>query len=385
MPKIELSKSQTLLNMTEAEHTIKNIMDIFSIYYSKTHEIYKKYRIDTKTASDYLKLTKEEQRFQVVVLPILQWLLEKKYDSSYEYILSFKNRSYLLNIFTVLKHEDLILCLDHMRKDFKKNFLESDIGKTLLEDFTNLILLMEDWQKSVNPMKAQLDEFLQIIKSNSQDNPGLYKTIRPSSIGQPSLISDHFIWVEKNNLNLFPINPFIIIENSLGWNLAENVFLSKIPFENIDYFSIEGEVIHENKISGGGGGGTSIGGAIVGQLLAGDVGAIIGSRKQVEPVKSELVNHDNRRTVLTYLDENNEKKDIFFTFEAYTKFKELIPEKSFEIVEALKKNKIIREETQVKNSPSIPDQIREFGKLRGDGLITEEEFQKMKSEILNSK
>ena len=82
----------------------------------------------------------------------------------------------------------------------------------------------------------------------------------------------------------------------------DEIKLTTIPSGQIEYFSKRGEIFRENKISGGGGGGSSIGGAVVGSLIAGDAGAIVGSRNKVNAIKSEIIEHDTRETFLNYFD-----------------------------------------------------------------------------------
>ncbi|WP_010243672.1 hypothetical protein [Acetivibrio cellulolyticus] len=87
--------------------------------------------------------------------------------------------------------------------------------------------------------------------------------------------------------------------------------LYTILLDKIEYYATRGEIVHENKITGGGGGGSSIKGAVIGGVIAGEAGAIIGSRKKLDPIKSELIAHDNRETFLNFFDDNNIKNSMF--------------------------------------------------------------------------
>jgi hypothetical protein len=69
----------------------------------------------------------------------------------------------------------------------------------------------------------------------------------------------------------------------------------EIPITTISEYSIFGSINHVSKVYGGG---SSIGGAIIGGLIAGDAGAVIGSRKAI---KSEIVKIDERIIKLIYL------------------------------------------------------------------------------------
>lgn len=133
----------------------------------------------------------------------------------------------------------------------------------------------------------------------------------------------YYIWKDNNTLNLFP--KIQLYDEFKSTNMIYK--LTTIKLNNIEYFTNQGEIFKENKISGGIGSGVSITGAIIGGAIAGDVGAIIGSRKKQTPVKSELITHDNRETIIVILTQNNLLETIFLSFEDFFILKQLIPEK----------------------------------------------------------
>jgi hypothetical protein len=157
----------------------------------------------------------------------------------------------------------------------------------------------------------------------------------------------------------------------------------KIPINQIEYFSKSGQVFRDTIISGGGGGGSTIGGAIVGGVVAGGVGAIIGSRGKMKAIKSEVVIHDTRETLLNYFDEKNERQTIFFGEEAYQVLKDIIPEKEYDFVNLLNSEEMIRKHSSQKDNMSITVQIRELKKLQMEGIITEQEFTEKKQILLD--
>lgn len=109
--------------------------------------------------------------------------------------------------------------------------------------------------------------------------------------------------------------------------------LIHIPIVDIHHYRLVGDVSYETSFSGGGGGGVSIGGAVVGGLIAGDAGAIIGSRKKNDPIVSTTLEHDDRRTLLFYQDENaNKLSHLEFDGDAYVKLLGLLPEKDIHLV-----------------------------------------------------
>lgn len=182
-----------------------------------------------------------------------------------------------------------------------------------------------------------------------------------------------FIWKTENNLCLF---PFYKDDISIY-----DIKLISIPVSQIEYFSKSGEVFRENKVTGGGGGGVSIGGAVIGGLVAGEIGAVLGGRKKVNEIKSELITHDTRETLLSYF-ENGERHSLFFDIDTYQILNDLMPEKEYNIVSAIKSSEIIKSQI-TNNQKSVPDQIREFAKLRDEGIITEKEFNEKKKQLLD--
>ena len=101
----------------------------------------------------------------------------------------------------------------------------------------------------------------------------------------------------------------------------------KIPLNDIEYFHTTGGICYETKVSGGG---SSIPGAIGGAILAGETGAIIGSRKAVT---SEQVLHDEIKITLFYFDKNGNRR--FYNFsnrDSLFAFETIIPEKAYDVI-----------------------------------------------------
>ena len=160
-----------------------------------------------------------------------------------------------------------------------------------------------------------------------------------------------------------------------GGNYDINCF--RLPIKNIKYYAKEGDVQYTTQVSGGGGGGFSMSGAIVGGLIAGDVGAIIGSRKPVEEIRSYTDEHDTRKTILKYY---NGREFVSQTYpaEMYDALEEIIPEKEYNVVRldvaSPKRNQNI--------SGDIKQRIQKLQELKEEGLITEEEYNTKKGELL---
>lgn len=149
-----------------------------------------------------------------------------------------------------------------------------------------------------------------------------------------------------------------------------------ISIKDIKYYRLIGQKYVTTEISGGGGGGSSIKGAVIGGLIAGDVGAIVGSRKAVEEVKGTSTIHDEQ-VVLLY--SNDLKQVMQFSSNAYAIFTKLIPEKDYEVVIQSNNEQM---NVTVDNTRNNADAIREYKKLLEEGIITQEEFDKKKKELL---
>lgn len=156
----------------------------------------------------------------------------------------------------------------------------------------------------------------------------------------------------KNQNGPIPIKPFTI------------------KLEDIDYYEISGEKHVYSTVSGGG---SSAGGAIVGGLIAGGAGAIIGSRKGV----TSTVHTDDDRCPYLYFKKDGVSYGSKFSYDDFQTFKKVIPEYDYKTKtteNAINKSKEPKE--------SISEQLRQLKVLLDDGIITQEEFDCKKKQIL---
>ncbi|EQB86560.1 hypothetical protein M918_13795 [Clostridium sp. BL8] len=166
-----------------------------------------------------------------------------------------------------------------------------------------------------------------------------------------------YVWLCNNNLCLLDSE-----ENGVGQY--------QIALDDIISFLREGDIYSETNIKGGD---SSIGGAILGGVIAGDTGAIIGSRRKIT---TENIRKDFRFTILEYKDKDK-KGHAIFNSEAYDAFLKLIPSKEIKFVAT--GNRI--EVTEPKED--IFEQIEKLDKLMKKGIVTEEEFISKKADLLN--
>ena len=135
----------------------------------------------------------------------------------------------------------------------------------------------EDRQKRENSYNASISRYDNAKKYVDIPNDAkLVKlTKKGTAFGLPE--GNAFLWKKENELQFFPDTPR---QSNANLYLSGPIRVLSIPIKDIEYFKVKGEVFRETKISGGGGGGSSIKGAVAGSLIAGDTGAVIGSRKK---------------------------------------------------------------------------------------------------------
>jgi hypothetical protein len=196
-----------------------------------------------------------------------------------------------------------------------------------------------------------------------------YPTVNYKKGFAPITKDKKYIWTEDESVFLFP---------AVAQSKEKDYILYEISMKDIEYYSTQGIVSKETKISGGGGevGGTSVGGAIVGGVIAGGVGAVIGSRKKgkIDPIKSEVITHDDRETFLNfYID--GVKHSLFFNYEDYTTLLKLMPQKDY--------NNFVNAQISRGSKSSITEQLMDLADLKEKGILTEDEFNEKKKILLD--
>lgn len=133
----------------------------------------------------------------------------------------------------------------------------------------------------------------------------------------------HYLWIADNRLNIFPVEKYFEHNyiSAVSKPDISDLQVISVPIEDILYFEEVGKLRNYIKVSGGG---TSLKGALTGYILAGDTGAIIGSR---ELIKTEVVSEDACVVELIYRNYDGEIENLEFTHDAYAVLKKLISEK----------------------------------------------------------
>lgn len=194
------------------------------------------------------------------------------------------------------------------------------------------------------------------------------------------LQNDFYCWVDNDVLFIFPTEDHFsekhITYRTLPKDLERvldnsDIKLYQIKKDDIDYYRIIGEKRAEMRVQTANTE-VNVKGAIVGGLIAGEAGAIIGSQHNRNNVYSTTQHFDERYVELIYRKSGLIKK-LKLSIPAYSLFEEWFPDKEYDFVVS---------NTGTKNDDSF-EIIKKYKKLLDEGIITQEEFDKKKKEVLS--
>lgn len=235
-----------------------------------------------------------------------------------------------------------------------------------------------DLIKNINAFQNEYDNYIKelgIVQSNTKAT-----LIEENEYGFNSSILQ-YLWIKDNNLNIFPLSKYYKEYETSAVTKPDisKLKLRTIPLESILYFEEIGELRKYTTLSGGG---TSLKGALLGYVIADDVGAIIGSR---EPIKTEVVSEDDRRIELIYTNSENEIENLEFTHDAYEVFRELIPLKELRRIAGL--NMVRNTDNVINNevlsTENTKEKLRQLNEMKEEGLISDIEFTEKRKQILD--
>ena len=249
--------------------------------------------------------------------------------------------------------------------------------------------------------KQQKERQIEVeIEKNKKAKEKTYHVLDSLSFEYATFGTDCKIWI--SNGNLYDVDFIKLIyfckENPEMGN-SEIIKKSKcftiIPIKYIAFFYKEGDVQYTTKVSGGGGGGSSLTGALVGGLIAGGTGAIIGSRKKNEEIKSTVVTAHNDRKVVIRYNENGSVKILSREdkeFEIYDYLLKKIPEKdllTIQMNQTLISNNAVSAEENLSDdigskNQDISERLQKLQNLYDSKLITESEYTSKRQDILDS-
>ena len=197
--------------------------------------------------------------------------------------------------------------------------------------------------------------------------------------------NDFFCWRDETKLHIrFHLNNYIKKNKEQLLKLIKSNTLDyldfpywDIPVEDIQYYTLEGEKEQELIISGGDGGGSSVKGAIIGGVIVGDTGAIVGSRQGTNPIEGRTITNDQRYTALYFLQDGKTYR-MLLTKDSYEAFKIILPDKSYDYVR-VQQSSAMHGSQQI---TSVEDRLFRLNELRNKQLISQEEYDKKRTEIL---
>jgi len=153
--------------------------------------------------------------------------------------------------------------------------------------------------------------------------------------GRDSLPTD-VVWKNKNTLvfGMSEKTHEFYLENIILPRLKEKKVIfsfQKYPnlqfsIKNIVYYKSVGQISKETRTVGGG---SSLSGAIIGGIVAGDLGAMIGSRKESS---IETFTNDEREIEFVVISDKGTIEKIYFDYKVKDAFDQLIPEKDYDFV-----------------------------------------------------
>ena len=178
-----------------------------------------------------------------------------------------------------------------------------------------------------------------------------------------------YYWDDGKNIVFF--NDSL---NQYGKEFTENLLL--IPFEDIVFYTKDGNVSYTNEIVNAGKN-ISISGAIVGGLIAGDAGAIIGANKDANKLENHTVEHDDVHTFIYYNAGNDTVKLADFKGkDFYSYILHLLPQKEYNYVNNHPSKKNALEPNSTKEA------LKKLKDLFENDLIDETEYKNKKEELL---
>lgn len=232
--------------------------------------------------------------------------------------------------------------------------------------------------ENMNAFQREYDAYIKEVGVVQSDTRATL--IEENEYGFHSSIAQ-YIWIESNSLKIFPMAKYYK-ESEISTTCKPDISklkLKTIPIESILYFEEIGELRKYTTLSGGG---TSLKGALLGYVIADDVGAIIGSR---EPIKTEVVSEDDRRIELIYTNSENEIENLEFTHDAYEVFRELIPLKELRKIVGL--NMVHNADdvmnNEVSSTKNTKEKLRQLNEMKEEGLISDKEFSEKRKQILD--
>lgn len=202
-----------------------------------------------------------------------------------------------------------------------------------------------------------------------------------ATAGKVTLLqNDFYAWVDNDTLYIFPTEEHLtekhIVYRTLPKDLerllkSDDIPLYKIDKGCIDYYKIVGSERAETQIQTANTG-VNVKGAIVGGIIAGEAGAIIGSQHNTNNMYSTTQHFDERYVELFY-HETGKIQKIKLSITAYPILEKCFPDKEYFFT--------LSNNTQ--QGTNAFDEIKKYKELLDTGIISQNEFEQKKRELLN--
>lgn len=219
----------------------------------------------------------------------------------------------------------------------------------------------------VIPLPKQISQNI----SNQSDNVKTY--LSNYKIPKEPLWSVEFT---NNQVFEIPLNQPIIIwlkENMLYFASPyyyEDFGVYGLSLDKISFFSRKGDFYIETKSE------VKRTGRITGALIAGGSGFATGTNSEIVNTTNEI---DKRSTYL-YLNNGTDTQVISFSSDSYSIFMKLIPQFEYDNIATKSQSANV---VNINESPDIDIKLKQIANLKESGLITEEEYNAKKAEILS--
>ena len=275
----------------------------------------------------------------------------------------------------------------------KLNLLESEVYDTHSSfgfcAYKNNHLILSLEAKTAKPHYTANIELISFFKAYNPDRNK--KAIR--------LLFDY-----QNSESSTDVSNFDIAVNEYTDHLRKMVEIIKEPIritsariinsEHIAYYKVEGVVQYVSDVKGRG---ANLAGAVYGGIVAGGAGAVVGSQLGTE-INTDIVRKDDRRLFFYYTKDGVLKNEEIITDNVdyiLSLLREWMPEKEYSYVVANNNSKPTMREFEAlphNDKPKIEEQtapvkhsyaeLKELKELLDLGIITQEEFERKKKEIL---
>lgn len=226
--------------------------------------------------------------------------------------------------------------------------------------------LSEEYKNALQKLKSVTNEG-QIIENSPVVTCVIYE--HKSNVNNPSYYwitsVKHYVWIKNETMYLFPAFCNKIFQTSCSnhqseYTLSSSDFVLKsIPIDRIMFYRQIGSVYTTTTGSGG----------------ESAFSPITGFHGKINPIKIESQVHDERTTQLFY-DDGTRDQVVIFQDKDYYALRKLLPQKDYQVV-------TISEATNNQSEDEY-QRLEKLNKLHKSGLISDEDYQKKKDEILNN-